>query len=394
VRPRRVYLVSGLASAALHAIPLLFLVAPPSLRWPEPPIAIEVRPAHRAVPKQAPPQVGDPKASEKPAPPAKHSSTGKRPAKPKPGPGIAPPAAIPPPPPATADLQKFAPGDSKIVVLLRTDRLRKSPYKDGVQALLEALPDGNTLLAGTGLTPLDDFDALLIATANPFDVTATFLAARHADDNRVRAAMQKRVMPAWDPRVFRFLNPKLSVLVRPDGATRIDGSAIPDGGVDEDRVKWLEELARFDRIADEPGGPSMMVTVSDLGSLVQLQAGLPTPLAAAVAVTSDASPSLRIHLVFADPTQAGSFAEQWPGIVQRWRSQALLLGLGPMLDGLSVKRENETVEIVGQIPETQMRLALNWIKALLPQRPVVVEESPDAGSPDALPQTPVDSGAR
>src|SRR5579871_3875935 len=288
VRRGRALAISGLASAALHALPLLALVETPRLGWPAPPIPIEVMPAHRPVEKQGPTRAGDPRSTEKRAEQAVRAPTKKGPRK-----TVAPA----PPPPSTADLRPFAPNDARIVVLLRTDRLRKSAHKEAVQSLLEALPDYRTLLGGTGLQPVDDFEALLIATANPFDVTATFLAARHADDDKLRAQLARRTMPPWDPRVVRFLSPRLSVLTRPDGAALLDGTA--DGGVD-DRAKWLDDLSRFERAADAPGGPSMLVTVSDLPSLARFGSGLPTPLGAALASTADASPSVRLRLTFAD----------------------------------------------------------------------------------------------
>jgi hypothetical protein len=375
VKSRRALAISGAASAALHAIPLLAMVWTPRIPWPEPPIPVEVR-AQRRPPKPAePPQRGAPPEKEKAAP-AKRSNGVAKP-KPKPVKEEAPP---PPVPPATADLQGFAPGDSKIVVLLRTDRLRKSPHRAGVETLLEALPDYATLLGGTGLTPLDDFDALLIATADPFDVTATFLAARHGGDPRISAALGRRAMPSWDPRVIRHLGPKLSVLTRPDGAAAIDGAGA-DGGVDDPRGKWLAELSRFDKAADEDGAPSMMVSVSDLGALARFGGGLPTPLAAAIAATADASPVARLRLTFATGEDAQRFEAEWPNIVKRFRSQAILLGLGSMLDGLAAKREGVVVDVSGRIAEAQTRLALIWAKALIP-RPAMGEEGADGGVGD------------
>ena len=73
----------------------------------------------------------------------------------------------------TADLSKFAPGDAKILLLLRTDRMRRSPHRMAVETLLRHLPDYDTLVSGSTLSPFDDFNALLIATSNPMDVTAT-----------------------------------------------------------------------------------------------------------------------------------------------------------------------------------------------------------------------------
>src|SRR5207302_768873 len=123
--------------------------------------------------------------------------------------------------------------------LLRSEKLRKSPHREAAEALLAGLPDYNTLLAGTGLSPIDDFEALLIATADPRDMTATFVAARYKDDARIRALGEKQLLPG-DPRVFRFLQRGLAVLVTPAQAARLDGAPAAEigGGSDDARRRW------------------------------------------------------------------------------------------------------------------------------------------------------------
>jgi hypothetical protein len=73
---------------------------------------------------------------------------------------------------------------------------------------------------------------------------------------------------------------------------------------------------------------------------------------------------------------------EWPEIVRRFRAQALLLGLGPLLDGLVATRDGAILDVAGRIPETQTRIALAWAKALLPPR-VPAPEPPDGGARDA-----------
>src|SRR5262249_31625591 len=154
----------------------------------------------------------------------------------------------------------FAPDEASLVVLLRSDKLRRSPHRAGVEALLGMLPDYDTLLGGTGLSAIDDLDVLLIATADPRDVTATFLAARHPNSRRPRA-IANGTLPAGDPRVFRALLPGLTVLTRPEGALRLDdahkaqsGGAPLDAG-DDPRLRWLAQLEQFDRLGAAEGGP-------------------------------------------------------------------------------------------------------------------------------------------
>jgi hypothetical protein len=239
------------------------------------------------------------------------------------------------------------------------DKLRHSPHRPGVEALLSALPDWSTLVSGSGVSPIDDFEALLIATADPLDVTATFLAARHDDSAKVRALVG-RTLPAGDPRVFKVVKPGLTVLTQP--------RALGGGDMGDPRTAWLAQLDQFDRVARSDSGPALLVTLSDAPALVRFGAGLPTPQAIALAATADASPALRVRIIFANPTEAQAFAHAWPDIRQRYRAATGLLGLAPALDGIAVEATGSNVELSGRIPEAQMRLGLNWVQVLLPRR--------------------------
>jgi hypothetical protein len=100
---------------------------------------------------------------------------------------------------------------------------------------------------------------------------------------------------------------------------------------------------------------------------VSFGGGLPTPLAMALATTADASPSVRAQLVFADARAAQTFADQWPEILRRYRTATALLGLSTALDGLKLSAHEAVVELAGTIPEAQVKLGLNFARALVPQ---------------------------
>jgi hypothetical protein len=337
-------------SLAGHALVLAFLYIGTHLTWPAPPIPIEVlRPRPRPRPAAA-----ERRTQPKPA--------AARPAARAHGPSTKPPAARLPPPPETTDLAPFAPEDAQLVVLLRMDKLRASPHREAVEALLGALPDWSTLVAGSGVSPLDDFDALLIATSDPRDVTATFLAARHADVPKIRALVG-RTLPDGDPRQFRSIKPGLTALAPPDDWNQ------PAGDMGTPQRKWLEQLEKFDEVARAPGGPAVLVTFADLPSLVQLGGGIPTPQAVELASTADGALSLRLRAVFQSDDEARAFAAQWPQILARYRSLTALLGLSTALDGLKLEVHGSEAQLQGRIPEAQVRLALRWVMPLLPHPP-------------------------
>jgi hypothetical protein len=358
----RATLIGPLAiSTAGHAVVLGLVFLAPHLTWPAPPIPIEVRPAHRAVQRTGPVEKrGNPKSAEKPREPPPPKTPGTKTPKP------APPKA--PPPPETTDLSPFAPDDAHLVVLLRMDKLRHSPHRAGAEALLSALPDWSTLVDGSGLSPIDDFEALLIATANPHDVTATFLAARHERFDKVRALFN-RPLPPGDDRVFKVVRPGLTILTQP-------GELATDMG--DPRTTWLKQLETFDQVAQASNGPALLVTLSDAPALIRFGDGLPTPQAIALAATGDASPAVRVRVIFATPDEAKQLADAWPQILQRYRAATALLGLSRALDGLALSINDAQVELTGRIPEAQMRLGLNWVRALIPQH---APAPLDAGTP-------------
>src|SRR5438552_3736448 len=140
-------------SATVHALLLLILALAGRFAWPAAPIPIEmVAPKPHVVHLPAP------------APPPPAAKSARVAAINKEGIAIrktAPKASPAPEPPPTSDLKPFAPDDANLVLLLRSDKLRSSPHRDDVERLLSALPDYNTLLGGTGLSPIRDLEALL-----------------------------------------------------------------------------------------------------------------------------------------------------------------------------------------------------------------------------------------
>ncbi|MGZ3443997.1 MAG: hypothetical protein ACXVDD_30970 [Polyangia bacterium] len=346
---RATLIVPLVLSAAGHALILALLFLGAHLSWPAPPIPIEVRPAHRAVQRTGPVEKrGDPKSQDKPPKPKSAGDKGAKPSPPK-----------PPPPPETTDLSPFAPDDAHLVVLLRMDKLRRSPHRAGAEALISALPDWSTLVAGSGVSPIDDFEALLIATANPHDVTATFLAARYADSPKVRALVERK-LPDGDPRIFKIVKPGLTILTQPNELATDMG---------DPRTAWLAQLEQFDRVAQADNGPAVLVTLSDAPSLIHVGASLPTPQAIALAATADASPAVRVRVIFANAAEAQAFARAWPDILRRYREATALLGLSRALDGFVLDINDAQLELTGRVPEVQLRLGLNWVLALLPPRP-------------------------
>jgi hypothetical protein len=312
-------------------------------------------------PPPAPPEAPKPRAK---APAPRTPGEGK----PKSGSGGSAPTEEAPPP--VSDLKPLAPDEANLVVLLACDKLRVSPWRKDVEALMSHLPDYQVLITQTGLSLFDDFDALLLGTPEPREANQTFIAARFKESPRIRA-LQGRYLGRNDPRQFRFLREGLGVIARPDIASRLDASmARVDGG----NGAWLAELEKLGK--PDAKQPAVRVSLSDVGALMRFGGGLPTPLTLALATTVEASPAVRVRAVFRTPEEAAQMEAAWPGIVERYKRSTALLGLAPALDGIKLTRQGAELELAGRIPEQQLRLALSWARAAAP-RPEYVPTQPD-----------------
>jgi hypothetical protein len=121
------------------------------------------------------------------------------------------------------DLRSNGPDGSRLIALLRLDRLRASPDSDNTMAavdrLLLLLPDRHRLIDGTGLDLYRDFDSLLIATPNPTDDAVTFLAARHhLMDAPFKAALNRGAKAAKKPIAWQTIEGRPVGIRRQDKA--------------------------------------------------------------------------------------------------------------------------------------------------------------------------------
>jgi len=365
----------GLAFGASLLLHFVFLVGLPAIRLFhfEPPIPIEILPMKMRPP--APPNLELPKPEGGNPTPAKPRAPGAgAQAKPK-----------PPPPPPAPDLHAVGPATANITLILRGPLFAKSPYKEGVDKLLSMLPDYHTLLDGTGLSPFDDLDALLIATPDPRDVTASFLAARHRGDARIRAFAHRK-LDDGDPRQFRALGDDLMLLGRPDDLLRIakaeSGDTTSPDAVEAQR--WLTALRSFDAGSKDA---AFMLTISDLPALIRISGGaLPLPRTIRLAMSAEASPATRIVLLFDSTELAQRFATLWPELKDKLADSVPMFG--GALDGLKLTRTEREVELAGRLPESQLRMAFGFLRMLTPRTPSPAAPPPPPPSTTVPTQDP------
>jgi hypothetical protein len=140
------------------------------------------------------------------------------------------------------DLRENGPEGSRLIALLRLDRLRASAGSENtiaaIDQLLQLLPDRRRLVEGTGLDLYRDFDSLLIATPNPTNDAVTFLAVRHhLTDTALKAGLDRGAKAARRPIEWQTIGS------RPVGIRR-QPAGTPREGLDrDDRILALPQTS-------------------------------------------------------------------------------------------------------------------------------------------------------
>jgi hypothetical protein len=325
------------------------------------------------------------------------------------------------------DLRGYGPEGSRLTALLRLDRLRAAPdgkaYIGPVDELLRILPD-RRLLDGTGLDLYKDFDALLIATPNPFDDTVTFLAARHhVGDEKMRQALDRGAQaggrpfewreeggrpvavrmappggaPQRDDRIVLLPQTGLAVIAPPAyGRLLLERSAPASGGAADAgspaaprKRDWTDLVARIDaEDGSMPENAVLMMTATNLlktasaagrrGGLVipgnegtgddaggVVPPGAPAPLPRVLSLVAGMTPTPFLELT--GEFGAAGHAEAWEARWPVWRQQLLgnplllLSGLNPIVARADLERDGKVVVLRTTATAEETRRILQMI---------------------------------
>ncbi len=106
------------------------------------------------------------------------------------------PGALPTMAEAAGAMAAAVPEGAVVTLLLRTDRLRESPHAARVSGLLEGIRDWQAVLGGTELDPIRDFNAVLLASANPIGTRGSppdlmAIVRTHARRDFLRASVEQ-----------------------------------------------------------------------------------------------------------------------------------------------------------------------------------------------------------
>ncbi len=324
-----------------------------------------------------------------------------------------------------AVLTELAPGDASLMLLLRMDRIRGSPFEQSVRRLLEVFYDHKTILWSSDVDLVRDFKSLLIATPNPYRVTETFLAGRYSIPRPVlRRALEKaarfknkrlrwtRGPDRWrgeipsppklahDPRAI-LLDQTMVMLVDPKHIPLLESSTGSDAGADGGG--WIEKLSLMDLKGGHGiEGPGMMLQAISLGRLVRLPPDLPLPDSFQVTIGATDPTPVKGMLIFSSRTLAAAFLKAIPLRIAQAKKSILLrfLGVTALLDAIVFKREERAVYASTQLTGDQVRSLLELFSRMIPQVRVAgmpERRPPDAGpvrQPDAGMDRPVDAAPR
>ena len=312
-------------------------------------------------------------------------------------------------------LGTLAPGDAALMLLMRMDRLRGSPYEREVRQLLEVFYDHKTLLWNSGLDPIKDFEAMLIATPNPYRVTRTFLAVRHnlpawkMRRNLSRAARYKTKRMRWrrqrdgyrgvipspprhpkDPRVVIV---KRNVVMLTDPAhiplLTLDSSPdkkAPDAG--PPARTWVQRLEQMDAAGGHGEGPGLLLQAINLPRLIRLPRDFKTPQGFRLTIPAKAPADHHAILTFASEGDAKIFLAAVPRRIKQAKRSLLLrfMGVTDILERIKLSRKGKVVEARVTLTGDQVRGLLGIIRNMIPQIKVPGMKQnrvPDMGAPDS-----------
>jgi hypothetical protein len=329
--------------------------------------------------------------------------------------------------PAVADASAYGTGDARLTVVLRTDRVRDTRYAPAVRQLLGVFPDHQMLAVRTGLDPLGDLDSLLISTADPFDVTATFLAARYRfpearlkrlfdrqaarGSGRIgwrtvggRAVGELRTAPLpglpQDPRVLVLWQPGVAVFTRPEHVAALCTSEVAGASPRSpaSNPAWPARLSILEvEAGTDPDGPALLVALSDVRSFVATTTGerMPIPETARLMVTSILStPTALVELGFRSETQARSFAAEWPARARRLASSAFvyLVGLSRLISRIEIQAQESSVRARFTVTPSELEQILRLLLSIGPAPPAPAASLPSpASQPSSGPRRAVPS---
>lgn len=294
-------------------------------------------------------------------------------------------------------LNKLSPGNAALMLLVRTDRIRHTRYERTVRRLLEVFYDHKTFLYSNQIDPLNDFDALLIATPNPYRVTQTFLAAKH----RLSRAKVRRAINAsgsygskyvqWQngdfglegrlPSPPRLRHDPRRVILRDDlillADPRRNHSLLtalepptPSDANEERKASILEQLKKLNQQGGKgKKGPGLLLQAINLPRLIRLPAGTPPPQSIRVSIPPTAPALVDGVIEFKSAKDASQFHKLATEQLKRASASLMLrlMGIGAIIDKTKLKTTRKNIHLRVALNEDEVKKLLELFRSFIPQ---------------------------
>jgi hypothetical protein len=197
------------------------------------------------------------------------------------------PAAMPTLAEAAGPMAAAIPEGAVVTLLLRTDRLRAGPHAAEVRGLLDGIRDWQMVLGGTEIDPIRDFNAVLLASANPIGNR------EHPPDLMaiVRTRARRDFLRASVEQMAGVRANTPSGTLPPDAGTLRDHFARADSGAlpRPTRAIWARRNGVETTTVDRYLGPTSVALLDDDLAVFASPSRLPTLLAVLGGQTAIAS---------------------------------------------------------------------------------------------------------
>lgn len=291
------------------------------------------------------------------------------------------------------DLHVLAPGNAKLIVLIRNDRVQGSRFEPAIRRLFKSFPDYRFTLGTSDIDPITDVDAMLIATANPALYAETFLVVSHKippqvlkkaiDDSfptdirweeydkrplatpdpsdgrfNPRSGIYKRAIFLPDDRTVLFLKPEVLPTLNLPHLDAIVSQRDSETASPEEAQTFLQSLGAITG-SDSPAMPTLFFALQGIEGLT-LGPGFPNfppPVFIQASLSTSANPHLNLAATFRTPEEATQFNDLWPTIIKSAASLGIP-GLGGLLGGLALTAEGQQVLISGDLSGNMISLIL------------------------------------
>lgn len=301
------------------------------------------------------------------------------------------------------NLPTMAPGNAKLIALIRNDRIRGTRFESAVRKLLRSFPDYQVTLGKSDIDPLNAINALLIATSNPQLYAETFLVVSHHIANEQLKdtitdsfpvaikweTFRGRPLATPDPsdgkygpnsgiyqRSVYLPNDNLVLFLRPEVLPSLSESQIAGllgdaqklgSPEDNENAKpiFLDNLAGIDA-SDSVSGPTLFLALQGIDGLSfgpQFPKFAP-PIGIQASMSTSDSPQINMALSFMTAKEASDFIDIWPDIASAAGKMGIP-GLGGMFSGLSLASEESRVFVTGQLNGTFVSLVLLFASSRL-----------------------------